>query len=123
MNELQLFDWLKLHKFPDLQRSTDQFEAFDCVSPANKMLIELKCRAVHYDQLILEKPKWQSLTQRADILGYQAWYINQTPLGVSYHNLTALTDAKWVNKELPKSTQFDDKTKVVKEITFLTINR
>ena len=123
MNEEQLFEWLKEHKYKDLERSKDQFDCFDCVSPSNKMLIELKCRAIHYDNLILEKTKWQSLTLRAEAIGYNAWYINQTPLGVSYHNLTALTDVQWVNKELPKSTQFDNQTKVVKEITFLTINR
>jgi hypothetical protein len=123
VKEIELFNWLKKYKYPDLERSTDQYDCFDCISPSNQMLIELKCRAVHYDQLILEKPKWQSLTLRAEAMGYTAWYINQTPLGVSYHNLTALTDAQWVKKELPKSTQFDNKTKVVKEITFLKINR
>ena len=123
MNELGLFNWLKEFRYKDLEHSQDQYDCFDCVSPLNKMLIELKCRAVHYDQLILEKTKWQSLTARASAMGYTAWYINQTPLGVSYHNLTALTNVKWVEKELPKSTQFSNQTKIVKEITFLQINR
>ena len=61
MNEEQLFNYLKKHYIYDLSKCEDQFSSYDCFSTTYRCVIELKCRNKHYDDLMLEKTKYDSL--------------------------------------------------------------
>jgi hypothetical protein len=65
MNELQLFTYLKSRYIPDLLMSSDEFEYHDCYSEQLGVIIELKSRQTHYDELIIERDKYDNITQRA----------------------------------------------------------
>ena len=85
------------------------------------MDIELKCRRKHYDDLILEKKKYDALIKRAQEYGTRAFYINSTPEGIYSFNLSALQDLEWEMKYLPRKTDFPDRRNIEKEITMLPI--
>jgi len=59
--EAGLFDYIKTRYLEDLEMSSDAFEYIDATSQGYRLIIELKCRQVHYDELILEKDKHDSL--------------------------------------------------------------
>ncbi len=54
MKEQELFDWLKAGHYSDLEKSSKEYDGFDCTSGHYKMFIELKSRNTHYDTLLLE---------------------------------------------------------------------
>lgn len=121
MKELDLFNIIKLCYIPDLEKSEKQYSSFDCYSLKYRMDIELKCRRTHYDDLILEKKKYDALMERAQEFGTRAFYINSTPKGIYSFNLSALTDLEWEMKYLPRKTDFPDRRNIEKEITMLPI--
>ena len=122
MKELDLFNILKLCFMNDLEKSESQYSRFDCFSPKWKMDIELKCRRTHYDELLIEKDKYDALIARAEKFGTRPFYINSTPQGIYAFNLEELKDIKWEMKGgLPKTTDFSDNRRVVKEVGFLPI--
>ncbi|CAB4154230.1 hypothetical protein UFOVP637_52, partial [uncultured Caudovirales phage] len=65
MSELELFEILRKNLLPDLKKSDKQFSRFDCESSAAKLHIELKCRRTHYDDLLIEKKKFDAIVERA----------------------------------------------------------
>lgn len=81
MREKELFEYLKRY-LTDLRLADDQYSKWDCVSDRHKFLIELKSRRTHYDTLLIEKPKYDSLVQRAEAVGYSPLYVNSTPRGL-----------------------------------------
>ncbi len=85
--EAGLFDYIKTRYLEDLEMSSDAFEYIDATSQGYRLIIELKCRHTHYDELILEKDKHESLVQQADKLGFTPFYINSTPQGIYAFNL------------------------------------
>jgi hypothetical protein len=122
MTELDLYNILKLCYMTDLKKSDSQYSRFDCYSEKWKMDIELKCRRTHYDDLLIEKDKYDALLERASKHGTRAFYINSTPKGIYAFNLSSITDLEWEMKGgLPRTTDFPDKRKVVKEVAFLPI--
>lgn len=122
MKVLDLFHIIKLAYIPDLKKSEKPNSTFDCYSLRYRMDIELKCRRTHYDELILEKKKYDALIQRAQENGTRAFYINSTPQGIYSFNLSALEDLEWEKKHLPKQTDFGERYNIVeKEITMLPI--
>ena len=121
MKEQELFEWLKQHHFPDLEHSPNSYDGFDCLSDDYRMFIELKSRNTHYDTLLLEKKKYDYLIDNAKELGYYAWYINYTPDGVWGFPLSSMTDLKWEDKWLPVTTEFANKEKITKSVTFLSV--
>jgi hypothetical protein len=82
MSELELFQFLQTYYLRDLKKSTNQFERNDCVSDQARLVIELKCRRTHYDDLLIEKKKFDALVSQAKGLTYSAAYINSTPRGI-----------------------------------------
>jgi len=122
MKEKELFDWLKGSVYPDLEKSEGEFDTFDCKSDSFKHYIELKSRLTHYNTLLLEKKKYDALVGRAHYLGYQPWYINNTPQGIYGFNLGVIDEPEWETKWLPKTTEFGDKGKMDKLVTFLDIS-
>ena len=88
------------------------------------MDIELKCRRKHYDDLLIEKDKYDALMLRAEKHGTSPFYINSTPEGIYAFNLNEVKDIVWEKKGgLPKTTDFSDRRKVVKEVGFLPISK
>jgi hypothetical protein len=118
VKETELFLWLKT-EMPDLEHSPNEFDGFDCVTQQHGMFIELKSRNTHYDTLLLERKKYDFLTATASALGLRPYYINSTPVGVWRFPLDELTDIVWEEKWLPVTTEFVNKSKIMKEVTFL----
>jgi len=122
VKEQELFDWLKVGHYSDLEKSSNEYDGFDCVSNEFQMFIELKSRLTHYDTLLLERKKFDFLVVTAETLGYQPWYINSTPLGVWAFPLNSVVkDLEWVDKWLPATTEFQNKSKTTKLVTFLPL--
>lgn len=123
MNEQELFNMLRSEYYPDLVKIDDEYSNFDCVSEREDMYIELKCRNTHYDELLIEKYKYDRVMEQSNLTGQTPIYICSTPSGVWEFNLSNLK-IKWVDKDnLPKTTQFENVEKVVKTVGFLPISK
>ena len=121
MNELLLFDFLKLNLYPDLERSPGIYDSFDCISEKAGHYIELKCRNTHYPTLLIEEMKYRKLiTQSAerDLIPY---YINSTPKGVYSFDLMDIAEPEWVTQRMPATSEFSNKSKVNKLVGYLDI--
>ena len=121
MTEQGLFDYIKETYLEDLQKSEHTYEYIDATSYGYRLSIELKCRHTHYDELILEKDKYESLMQQANELGFTPFYINSTPQGIYAFNLRKIT-VTWTTKRLPART-FWDGAEIDKEIALLHIDK
>ena len=121
MTEQGLFDYIKETYLEDLQKSEHTYEYIDATSYGYRLSIELKCRHTHYDELILEKDKYESLMQQANELGFTPFYINSTPQGIYAFNLRKIT-VTWTTKSLPSST-VDNGPDIDKEIALLHIDK
>ena len=121
MTEQGLFDYIKETYLEDLQKSEHTYEYIDATSYGYRLSIELKCRHTHYDELILEKDKYESLMQQANELGFTPFYINSTPKGIYAFNLRKIT-VTWTTRRLPSST-VDNGPDVDKEIALLHIDK
>jgi hypothetical protein len=121
MTEDDLFKYIKATYVEDLERSNDAFEYIDATSDGYRMVVELKCRHTHYDELLLEKDKYESLMQQANSLGYTPFYINETPQGIYAFNLRKIT-VTFTTKRLPSST-VDHGPVIDKQIALLHIDK
>ena len=117
-----LFHYLKMRYLNDLSMSEDNYEAHDCISPKAEMLIELKCRTTHFDELLLEADKYHALLIQAKKLGYAPWYVNSTPKGIYAFNLTFVA-VTWTTRLLPAATQPNPLQLVSKKVTYLHIKQ
>ena len=115
IDEKKLFQLLKQNLIPDLEK-TDLFNPKDCTSISLNLSVELKCRRYHYDYLMLEKSKYDSLIKNAKVR-----YICSTPKGIYSFNLKKLKNIVWFNEYLPATTDFQNTSKVFKQVTFLNI--
>jgi hypothetical protein len=120
MTEQSLFDYIKATYLEDLEKSEHTYEYIDATSNGYRLTIELKCRHIHYDELILEKDKYESLMGRADELGFTPFYINSTPEGIYAFNLRKIK-VSWTTKRLPSNT-VEHGPVVDKEVALLYIN-
>jgi hypothetical protein len=121
MTEQSLFNYIKAKYLEDLEKSEHTYEYIDATSNGYRLTIELKCRNTHYDELILEKDKYESLMQQANALGFTPFYINSTPQGIYAFNLRKIT-VTWKTKRLPSST-VDNGPAVDKEVALLHIDK
>lgn len=121
MTEQGLFDYIKATYLEDLEKSEHVYEYIDATSNGYRLTIELKCRHTHYDELILEKDKYESLVNRANDLGFTPFYINSTPKGIYAFNLRIIK-VKWTTKRLPSST-VDNGPAIDKEVALLHIDK
>ena len=123
MNEEQLFSMLRDEYYPDLSMVSNEYSNFDCVSEREDLYIELKCRHTHYDDLLIEKYKYDAVIEQANMSGKTPMYICSTPEGIWEFNLDTLK-IKWEDKDnLPKTTEFEDTEKVVKTVGFLPVSK
>lgn len=121
MKEQELFDWLKSELFPDLEKSTETFDGFDCTSEYNSMFIELKSRKTHYPELLIEKIKHDFLVDKAGKRGHIPYYINYTPEGIWSFNLSDIPPLEWNEKWLPSTTEFANKNNKMKMVGFIKV--
>lgn len=122
LTEEGLFSYLKMRYLQDLEMSSDTYEQHDCTSDYGKLLIELKCRTTHYDELLLEADKYEALISQAKALGYAPWYINSTPKGIYAFNLTKLT-ITWTTRRLPAASNANTLQLVTKKVTYLHVKQ
>ena len=116
LKEPELFAYLKEFYYPDLEKPDDKFSKYDCVSPSAKLYIELKSRNTHYDDLLIEKIKYDAIVEAANKLDFYPQYVNATPEGIWSFNLSAMAQPEWEDRWLPQNTEFNyrgNKTKVV----------
>jgi len=114
MNESQLFEIIKRY-IPDLIK-TDQYNPKDAYSKYYDLSIELKCRDKHYNQLLIEKIKWDNL-----ILNKNVRYICSTPLGIYSFDLHKIKEPYWFEKLLPDTTEFNNNDNIYKLIGYIDI--
>ena len=119
-NEAELFNYIKGRYLEDLVKSEHPYEYHDCTSTLYRLHIELKCRHTHYEDLIIEKDKYEALVQQAERLGFTPFYVNATPEGIYAFNLRKIT-VKWVTKKLPLHSEFEDQWPVDKIVALLPV--
>lgn len=108
--------------YPDLEKSPNSTDGYDCLSNDSKLYMELKARRTHYDTLILEEKKYNFLIAEASSLGMKPQYINWTPSGMWVFELNPNHSSYiWEDQWLPRNTDFGNKSKTVKKVTLLDI--
>jgi hypothetical protein len=117
-NEEELFNSLKRNLIKDLIKK-DQYSRTDCSSVKYDSTIELKCRNTHYQELLIEKDKYDALM---DSPTKNKRYINSTPEGVFSFDITKINNIEWFDKSLPTTTEFDRKEWRIKKVGLLDIN-
>lgn len=122
MEESELFSYLKEHFIKDLERDMQQFTCFDCRSKELKVVIELKCRRKHYDELMIEKEKYDSLIKKAASVLFTPVYVNSTPQGVWGFNLLGLK-LDWKKHFLPRHTDFAQRGQVFKIVGYVPVSQ
>lgn len=120
MSELRLYEYLRLNFLPDLERSADPFERFDCTSQSAKLHLELKCRRSHYDTLLIEKKKFDAIIAASRQLEFSPCYINSTPQGIFGFNLSEI-EPTWQTELMPATTDFTNNDKIEKVVGFLSV--
>lgn len=120
--EEALFDHLKSFYIEDLNWSDHSYSHYDCYSKLFKCDIELKCRNKHYNDLVIEKYKYDKLLSRAEKYSTIPVYICQTPKGIYGFNLSKLDEPEWFIKGMPKTSHFSQRQFVDKEVGMLHID-
>lgn len=122
MNEQQLFNYIKAKYIDDLQ-PTEGYCVFDGYSLKYLTLVELKCRAKHYDDMMIERKKYEALLKAAADLGCVVYYVCSTPKGIYCWGLLTIATPLWYeNETMPKSTEFSDTSVTSKAVGYLTID-
>ena len=121
LKEEELFNLLKKRVVRDLRKVDDEFSNYDCISDESTAYIELKCRKTHYNYLMIERYKYDRLFEQAMQINYNPIYINSTPKGVWAFNLNYVQPLWCMQDNLPKTTEFENKEKVTKEVGYLNI--
>ena len=122
INEAQLFEILKTNLLPDLEKNPEKFDRTDCTSQGSRLQIELKCRRTHYEELLIEKKKFDALIAIASLNCFNPCYINSTPEGIYGWNLSSI-QIQWQIQEMPATTDFGNTNKVEKLVGFLPISK
>ena len=117
-NEDELFNSLKKNLIKDLIKK-DQYSRTDCESKKCNCTIELKCRRTHYNELIIEKDKYEAIKNSPT---KNKRYINSTPKGVFSFDIDKINVPEWFDKSLPHTTDFKDNKWINKKVGMLNIN-
>jgi len=120
MREQELFDYLKSSHFPDLVRSENIYDHFDCTTDDKNLYIELKCRHTHYPDLLIEEMKYRRLINQAG--DRTPYYINSTPEGIWAFDLSRVPEPAWQERRMPATTEFYDTRKIMKLVGFLHLD-
>ena len=124
LTELELFNMLKDEYYEDLElMDGDEYSAYDCTSDDYGIYVELKCRQSHYNELMIEKLKYDRLKKQADMMGMIPIYICSTPDGIWEFNLDTINIGWEDRSDLPATTQFNNKERVSKVVGYLPIEK
>jgi len=118
-----LFHHLKDNYIKDLEWSEGQYNHYDCYSEFTSVDIELKCRNKHYDDLLIEKAKYDKLLLRAEKHLTIPVYVSQTPQGIYAFNLDKMPEPIWETRGMPKTSHFSQRQFVDKEVGYLHISK
>jgi len=118
--EEDLFKYLNGCCYHDLVKSKKQMSRWDCYSPDAFHRIELKCRSRHYDTLLIERKKFDSIIEKCNDNLDIPMYINSTPNGVFRFNLY-IVKPNWEIQYHNKTTHFSNTNKIEKEVAMLEI--
>jgi len=121
IKEKELFTALKDSFMPDLEKSDNPMARYDCYSLAHNIDIELKCRRKHYDDLLIEKKKYDALLLRASNFGTDPVYINSTPSGVWVFRLTVVPEPEWEIRGMPKTSEFRQRQFIDKVVRYYNV--
>jgi hypothetical protein len=116
MTEKELLDWLVENVDHTIKKAEYKYSSFDAYSELHDCFIELKCRRTHYDSLLIEKKKFDSLTEDGEAL-----YICSTPKGVWCWTLQKDMAIEWDTKSMPRNTDFGNRSHKPKEVSYLRI--
>ena len=117
LKEKDLFDWFKNTRFSDIEQ-TSRYSYTDAYIPSLNVYVEFKCRREHYDALLIEKAKWNYLHKLPNCR-----YVNSTPRGIYSFNILSIPRPSWHMRVLPRTTQFKDIDKIIKEVGYLHIRQ
>ena len=120
--EADLYLFLKKNFIQDLKPTKSTTARHDCYSVIHNLDVELKCRRSHYDDLIIEKQKYDALMLRSELYENIPVYINSTPKGIWAFYIKNIS-FDWSIKSLPKQTDFGKKFHIKKEIGYLHISQ
>lgn len=115
MTELDLFNFIKDTYISDLE-PTGQYDNSDAYSKKYNLNIELKCRLTHYEDLLIERYKWDKLKAMPG-----SRYINYTPRGIYSFNIEDLEEPFWQDMKMPRTTEFKNRDKINKQVGFISI--
>lgn len=115
MIEQELFYIMKTI-ISDLEQ-TEQFSYYDCYSEQYNMHIELKCRKTHYEDLLIEKIKYDKLKK------VKSRYINSTPIGIYSFDIQKIDEPRWWKEFMPTTTEFTNHIKIEKIVGYININQ
>lgn len=115
--EQELFEWLKLNVYSDLVMSRNPISRWDCYSPERKHRIELKCRQKHYNDLMVEKPKYDAIIAECKKHNDVPVYINSTPVGIYAFDMRK-HNGFWELRRMPKTTHFSQRHFITKEVGY-----
>jgi|TARA_R110000744_G_scaffold376302_1_gene490451 hypothetical protein len=118
--ENDLFNYLLMCCYPDLQKAKKQMSRWDCYSVENRHRIELKCRRNHYNELLIERKKYDAMILKSNENLDIPIYINSTPEGVYSFNLFKVVP-QWFVAYHNKTTEFSNTKKIAKQIAMLPI--
>jgi hypothetical protein len=122
LQEKDLFELLKKYILPDLEESEHKVSKYDCFSLEKMVDIELKCRRTHYDDLLIEKMKFDALMTRADKFNTKPIYINSTPNGVWSFHISILPQPTWGGRRMPRTTDFSDNNMIIKQVGYYNVS-
>ncbi len=117
MTETELLNWLIDNVDPSIKPAEYKYSRFDAYSKTFDKFIELKCRRTHYDTLLIEKKKFDSLVEDGE-----AYYICSTPKGIYSWVLSPDMEIEWITKSMPRNTDFGNKSKKDKIVSYLRIS-
>jgi len=120
--EQDLFDFLKQKYIPDLVKAKNQMSRWDCYSPKYKMRIELKCRRTHYPTLLIERKKYDAMIAESAKHNDIPSYINSTPKGIYFFDLSKVNPQWEVNSRNPSTTYWGGE-RIEKEVAYLDISQ
>ena len=122
MKEQDLFNFIKIY-WEDLVPSEDEMSRYDCYSKGSRTRIELKCRRKHYEALMLEKSKYDYLTDRHRNNNEIPLYINSTPKGIYCFDLRTVSPQWITDEKMPRQTDFKDTAKTKKTYCLLPVSQ
>ena len=121
--EIDLHKWLRNHYYPDLRLVGNQYSGYDAWSAEFKIQVELKIRSKHYEDLLLEKLKYDKLLRLSEMNNLRPVYICATPQGVWEYNLRTITPKWEIRDDMPKSTYWPQDAPIAKTVALLPISQ